>query len=175
LVFALQAVCFYGLNAWIASAYVEWGWSALEAGWLLAVLNFVTLPSSFLVGLVGDRFPRPLALTLAAGLLFVGLMGAAAEPSAGWLWTIVAGFACGALFPLILTMSVDVAQSPREAGAIAGVTLAIGYSVAGLAPVLLGAIRDATHDFATAFTVLAGVSLLLLLASLGLPWQRARS
>lgn len=166
-VFGLQAICFYGLNAWLASAYAEWGWTPLHASWLVAILNFVTLPSSLLVGLIGDRLSRPLSLTLSAGLLVVGLAGMVIMPSStGWLWAAIAGFACGMLFPLILTMSVDAAHGPRDAGAVAGVTLAVGYCVASVAPVMLGIVRDVTHDFAAAFSFLAAISILLFLASL---------
>jgi CP family cyanate transporter-like MFS transporter len=166
-VFGLQAICFYGLNAWLASAYAEWGWTPLHASWLVAILNFVTLPSSLLVGLIGDRFSRPLSLTLSAGLLVVGLAGMVIMPSStGWLWAAIAGFACGMLFPLILTMSVDAAHGPRDAGAVAGVTLAVGYCVASVAPVMLGIVRDVTHDFVAAFSFLAAISILLFLASL---------
>jgi CP family cyanate transporter-like MFS transporter len=165
-IFGLQAICFYGLNAWLASAYAEWGWTPLHASWLVAVLNFVTLPSSLLVGLIGDRFSRPVSLALSAGLLAVGVAGMVLMPSStGWLWAAVAGLACGMLFPLILTMSVDAAHGPRDAGAVAGVTLAVGYCVASVAPVMLGAVRDLTHDFGAAFSFLLAVSLLLLLAS----------
>ena len=162
LVFGLQAVCFFGLNAWLATAYVEWAWPANRAGWLVATLNLATLPSSLLVGLLGNRVAPALLLSFAAGALFFALCGTAAVPELGWLWTSVAGFACGALFPLILIMGVNAARTPNEAAAISGVILSIGYLVAGTAPVLLGAVRDLARGFAWAFACLAAVSLVLL-------------
>ncbi len=166
--FALQAVCFFGLNAWLPSASLEWGWSAVHASWLVAALNFITVPASLLIGAVGDRLSRPKALCIASGVLCFGLAGMALLPALIWIWTAVAGLACGALFPLIMTMTVDAAKDPREAASIASVTLAVGYVVAGLSPVALGAIREMATDFTSAFAFLAAVALILLAACLNL-------
>ncbi len=173
IVFGLQALCFFGLNAWLANTYVERGWTVIRSGWLVATLNFVTLPSSLLVGLIGDRVSRRAYLVLASVMLFCGISGAVLVPSAGWLWTVIAGVACGALFPLILTLSVEIAASPKEAGAIAGLALAVGYLIAGLGPFVLGAARDAAGSFASGFYLLIAVSLLLVGACLVLARRHA--
>jgi CP family cyanate transporter-like MFS transporter len=98
-VVGLQGICFYGLNARLAAAFVERGWTGAEAGWLVAILNFVTLPATLLVALVGDRMSRPIHLVGAAFLLFIAITGVAHMPNDAWVWTVAAGFACGSLFP----------------------------------------------------------------------------
>lgn len=54
-IFALQAVTFYGFNAWLADAYVERGWSETASGGLVAPMNGVTLVGGIGTALVADR------------------------------------------------------------------------------------------------------------------------
>ena len=57
------------------------------------------------------------------------------------------GFGLGAVFPLSLTLPVDVAVDPAEVGAVAALMLLGGYLISAVGPVLLGLVRDATGDF----------------------------
>ena len=101
--------------------------------------------------------------------------GIALAPRGGWLWVVLAGVGIGVLFPLLMTLPLDLARRPSETAAIAGVMLGIGYSVAALAPTGLGAIRDATGSFAGSVAVLAIVSAVMVaLAALCSP-QRLRN
>ena len=65
------------------------------------------------------------------------------------------------MFPLCLTMCLDVAHEPVAAGAAAALMLLGGYLVAGLAPFGLGAVRDLTGSFSASLWVLFGTALLL--------------
>ncbi|HVZ14271.1 MAG TPA: MFS transporter [Bauldia sp.] len=165
-IFGLQAICFFGLNTWLLSASIEWGWSELQASWLVGALNVLTVPGSLAVGLLGERLSRQTALCIAASLLAVALTGIAFFNAALWIWVVFAGLACGALFPLIMAMTVDAGRDAKETASIAGVTLAFGYAVGGAAPAVLGAIRDAAHDFRGAFATLIVSALILVVASL---------
>jgi CP family cyanate transporter-like MFS transporter len=55
LVFGFQALCFFGLNAWLADALIEQGWSDGNAGALVALLNLVAVPGVLLVSFLGGR------------------------------------------------------------------------------------------------------------------------
>ena len=99
-----------------------------------------------------DRRPLLLGASLA---LLIGTVGVAALPGAAYAWTLLGGLGMGVLFTIMLTLPLDLSAHPTEAGAIAGVMLAGGYTTAALAPVLLGALRDATGSFSA---VLAGVA-----------------
>ena len=70
-------------------------------------------------------------------------------------WAVVLGLSLGAIFPLVLTLPVDVADSPGDVGATAALMLLGGYVLSSIGPVLLGAVRDATGDFGTSLWVLA--------------------
>ena len=157
-IFGLQGLCFFGLNAWLAASYIERGWDAASAGGLVGLLNLVTLPATVLFGLIGDRTSRRRYLVAASLLLTVSIAGSAVAPSVAWLWTAGAGIACGSLFPLAMALSVEVGSSSHDASAVAGLMLGLGYLMAGSAPILLGAARDVTGSFT------AGLWLLVLLA-----------
>jgi CP family cyanate transporter-like MFS transporter len=174
-VFALQSVVFYGITTWIAAAFQENGWSAGAAGALVAVFGFSQVAGGLLIPWLADRQGSRrrwlLGLTSAVAVATFGL---AAVPDAGFLWTVMAGLAIGAVFPLCLAMCLDVAHEPVAAGAAAALMLLGGYLVAGTAPFGLGVIRDATGSFSASLWALFGTALLLVCACLPLSATRLR-
>ena len=147
-VFFLMATSFYGLNAWLPDAYVEQGWSKGSAGALVAVFNAVTVPASLIVPWFADRAgSRRAYLVSATAILIVAMLGAVLYPEAGWFWAVLMGLAFGTQFPLVMTLPLDVARRPAEVGAVTGLMLGAGYTLAALSPFVLGAIRDATGSF----------------------------
>jgi CP family cyanate transporter-like MFS transporter len=167
LVFALGSTSFFGLNSWLPEAYVEHGWSESSAGSLLAVFNLATIPGTVLVPWIADRVgSRRHYLVASSGLFAAGVIGLALIPAAGWAFAAVAGSAAGALFPLVLTLPLDLAGSAAEVGALAGLMLGAGYSISALSPFLLGAVRDLSGSFSATLWIVAGVTLALAFACL---------
>jgi MFS transporter, CP family, cyanate transporter len=174
-VFALQSIVFYGVTTWIADAYQESGWSPGDAGALVAVFGFSTIPGGLLVPWLADhRGSRRGWLLGLAGLAVIATFGLAALPGGGVVWTVMVGIAIGATFPLCLAMCLDVAHEPGDAGAAAALMLLGGYVIAALAPFGLGAVRDLTGSFSASLWALFGTSLLLVVACLPLTATRLR-
>ncbi|MCL4290929.1 MAG: MFS transporter [Thermoleophilia bacterium] len=158
-VFCLMAVVFYGLTAWLPDVYVERGWSESSAGGLIAVLNLASLPTTLLVPWLADHYgSRRLYLVSAAGLMTGALVGVVLAPGGAWAWAALTGIAIGALFPLVLTLPLDVADRPEHVGAVAGLMLGAGYAFSAVAPFGLGAIRDAAGDYTTVLWVIVAAS-----------------
>jgi CP family cyanate transporter-like MFS transporter len=175
-VFCLTGILFYGLTAWLPDAYVERGWSDGRAGALIAVLNIASLPTTLAVPWLADHYgSRRLYLVSAATLMSGALLGFVLVPGAGFAWAVVAGIAIGTLFPLVMTLPLDVAHSPADVGAIAGLMLGAGYTLAAVAPLGLGAVRDASGSFTTVLWIIAGCSLALLAAVATLSPERLRA
>ena len=174
--FSAMGIVFYGLTSWIPDIYVEHGWTPESAGALVAALTAIAAPVSLLVPWLADRRgSRRLYLVASCSMMLAASCGIALAPRGGWLWVVLAGVGIGVLFPLLMTLPLDLARRPSEMAAIAGVMLGIGYSVAALAPTGLGAIRDATGSFAGSVAVLAIVSAVMVaLAALCSP-QRLRN
>jgi CP family cyanate transporter-like MFS transporter len=173
LVFAMIAVCFFGLSAWLSDAYVEHGWSEGSAGALLAVVQAVTVPTGLAIPWLADRWgSRRFYLGTAAAVQMGGLLGVQLAPGAGWLWAVILGMGIGTLFPLAMTLPLDLSHDPGQAGAVTGMMLGIGYSITGLAPLVLGLVRDATGSFSTSLWLIVGIQACLLVSSLWLTHER---
>jgi len=173
LLFGLMGVVYYGINSWLPDSYVERGWSEGSAGALLAVLNIAGLPASLLVPWLADRHgSRRTYLVALAAFLAVGLAALVLVPAGGYAWAALVGLAIGALFPLVLTLPLDVGRNAAEVGALAGLMLGAGYVLAALAPFALGAARDATGSFTTTLWTIVGAALVLLVVALPLRGER---
>ena len=68
------------------------------------------------------------------------------------------GVALGTVFPIALTMCLDVARGPAEAGAAAALMFLAGYPVAALGPLGAGALRDLTGSFDASLWALFGTA-----------------
>jgi len=166
LVFGLQAVCFFGLNAWLADALHEQGWTDGRAGALVALLNVIAIPAVVLVSLLGGRVigVAPYLATAAVGLV-VGTTGLVVtiEDGSAWVWVAVISLSLGSLFALAMTLSAAATDRPGEAAALASMQLGVGYTIAALAPLALGALRDMTGSFTAGLWLVAGIAALTVL------------
>ena len=116
----------------------------------------------------GDRRPW-LALTLILATLGFCAMGIVplATPWAPLAWVVVLGLGVGGLFPLALTLPLDYSADADEAGRLTAMTFFVGYIVAAVGPVAVGALRDATVGYGVPFVALAALSVGMLVASSG--------
>jgi CP family cyanate transporter-like MFS transporter len=165
-IFLLVTILFYALTAWLPDVLVEHGWSESSGGAALALLNAGTVTSTLVVGVIGHRArSRRQLLVPAAMLLVVGTLGVALAPGAGWIWAAACGFGIGVLFPVMMTLPVDVTDRPEAVGAVAGLMLFVGYVGAAPAPAALGALRDATGSYTATTWAMVGVAALVLVVA----------
>lgn len=171
--FGLMGLIYYGLNAWLADSFVERGWSESSAGGLVAVLSVAALVSSPVVPWLSDRHGSRRPFLLGLGVLNVaGLAGLLLLPGGAYVWVVLVGFAGGAMFPLVLTLPLDVSHRPDRVGSLVGMMLGVGYVISAASPFALGAVRDATGSFHGAMWSLVAVGAILLLAMLPLSRER---
>lgn len=172
-VFGLQGILYHGLNAWLPDVYVERGWSEARAGALVAVLNVASIPGSLVLPWFADRRgSRRAYLSSAAAVAVAASLGLVLGPTLGWLWAALAGFSLSALFSLGLTLPLDVADRPSEVGAVAAVTLGVGYVLSALGPLVLGAARDLSGGFETSLWFAVAISAALLVSTVPLSRER---
>jgi MFS transporter, CP family, cyanate transporter len=168
-VFGLQSVLFYGIVSWLPNVYVERGWDETEAGALIAVFNGIGLLTTVGLPLVADRLgARRPQLLVSAGVAVAGLVGIALAPDLAFLWVAVLGLSLGAVFPLVLTLPLDVAHDPARVGSVAALMLLGGYVLSSLGPVVLGTARDVTGNFEASLWILVAVAVLLVVSCLTL-------
>ncbi|HXG40867.1 MAG TPA: hypothetical protein VNJ28_07990, partial [Candidatus Limnocylindrales bacterium] len=89
----------------------------------------------------------------------------AALPALSVVWVVLLGLGLGAVFPLVLTLPVDVAERAEEVGGLAAIMLAGGYGLSSIGPVALGLIRDASGSFEASLWLLVGIGALLVAAA----------
>jgi len=172
-IFVLMAVLYYGVNAWLPDTYVEHGWSEARAAWLVAVFNLTALPWTIVFAYIADKIgSRRFYLVGGGAISSIGMLGIVLWPDGGFLWAIVLGVSAGAMFPLIMTLPLDVADEPAQVGAVAGMMLGVGYSLGALSPLVLGAIRDASGGFSAAMWLITGVTLTVTVLCFALTKER---
>jgi CP family cyanate transporter-like MFS transporter len=173
LAFGLQSVLFYAAIAWLPSIYAERGWSTSEAAALSAVFAALGIVTTLTVPLLARWIrSRRVQLAIAAAMALAGTVGIATgtitPPSVGATAFVAYGsvtllaFGIGIFFPILLTLPVETAGSPAESSALAALMLLVGYMLASIGPVVLGAARDATGSFGVAGWLLVGVSVVML-------------
>ncbi len=160
--FGLQSVLYYGIVAWLPNAFVERGWSTTAAGSLIAVFNGVGLVTTIGIPLVADRLgARRAQLLAASAVATVALVGIIVAPTLAYGWIAILGLALGVVFPLVLTLPLDVTDDPGQVGSVAALMLFGGYILSSIAPFLLGAARDLTGDFEASLWLLVTISVVL--------------
>jgi CP family cyanate transporter-like MFS transporter len=168
-VFGAQSLLYYSAIAWLPSVYADRGWNEADAGNLIAVLHAVGLATGIALPLFADRIgTRRSQLVTVSSVTLAGYLGIVLLPDLAWLWVAVLGFGLGAVFPLVLTLPVDVAQGPAAVGSTAAFMLLGGYVLSSAGPVVLGLLRDATGNYQVDLWLLVVLSVALLLASLAL-------
>jgi CP family cyanate transporter-like MFS transporter len=166
-IFGLVSITYYGINAWLPSAFSERGWSHSNAGALLTVLNAVSVPVMLLLAWRGDLFgSRRFWLAAGASLQLCGLAGVILAPAGGWLWAALIGAGIGLLFPSLMTMPLDVADRPADVAAMAAMMLGIGYTLSAAGPFLPGLVRDVAGSFTLALWLIFAVTGVILLIAL---------
>jgi MFS transporter, CP family, cyanate transporter len=160
--FVCVAVNYYGLGAWLPDAYQERGWSEGHAALLIGIFNLATLPAGVFVTFFGDRLgSRRTYMLFAAVALTAGTVLLIEAPTGAYAWAFVGGFGNGMMFPLMMSMPLDVARRPADVSAVTGMMLGFGYTLAAIAPFALGAIRDSTGSFRTSLWLLACITTVL--------------
>jgi MFS transporter, CP family, cyanate transporter len=175
LVFGLQSILFYGAVAWLPNVFVERGWSTVEAGSLVAIFNAVGLATTLGIPLVADRIgERRPQLVFASASATVAVVGITALPEFACGWVVLLGLALGMIYPLVLTLPLDVTDDPGRVGSVAALMLLGGYILSSTGPIALGAARDATGNFGASLWILVAVSGALIACCLFLSPSRLR-
>jgi MFS transporter, CP family, cyanate transporter len=78
------------------------------------------------------------------------------------------------MFPLTLTLPLDLEEQPGLVGALVGMMLGVGYTIGALSPLLLGAVRDATGSYAGSLWLIVAFCAGLLALVVALPRRGAR-
>ncbi len=151
----LQSLAFFVLIAWLASIERAAGISRTSAGFHLLLLNLFSLFGTLLCSRLIHRLPdqRPIAIGGSA-LLAAALAGLLVAPSLAVLWASLAGLSCGVTLVLALSLFGLRTRHHVQAGALSGMAQSVGYAIAAIGPILIGAVHQATSSWTPALTIL---------------------
>jgi CP family cyanate transporter-like MFS transporter len=103
------------------------------------------------------RTQRPLIAAVAVSYL-IGLGGLLVAPASGTLvWVAAFGLAQGSGFALALTLIVLRSPTPLVAARLGGVAQCLGYLLAALGPLVIGALHDLTGGWSWPVALLLAV------------------
>lgn len=167
---ACQSWQFYSSLAWLAPTYESVGWSARDAGLLMAVFTGAQLVSGLVAPTLLDHVADARVLLVGATALGgSGEVGVWLAPDAApWLWALLLGAGQGACFALGLALLVRYAATPRDSARLTAMAFLVSYTVASFGPATMGAVEDVTSSFAVLWALLALASLPQLAFALGL-------
>lgn len=165
----LQSFGYYTLVTWVPTIFQQHGVSAGTAGWLLSLAGFSSLPTAFLAPVLASTPARARLVVVGAMVADgVALGGLLWHPVAGaFAWMILLGLASGTAISLALSFIVARAPSPHRAAELSGMAQMVGYLLASLGPLVLGALRDATGGWTVPLAVMVVALVPELLSGLG--------
>lgn len=165
----LQSLGFYVTVAWLPVILHDRGISVGAAGWMLSLLQFISLPASFLIPVIADRLTHQKWLTAMVSFLYIagfsGLM--ISSTSLVFLWIIILGIGQGSAISLALLLFGLRSRNAQQAAELSGMAQSIGYLLAAVGPILFGFFRDITHTWTVPLSFIVITSVLMLLSGIG--------
>ena len=154
--FGLQSMCYAAVINWVAEIYVRAGWSAGAAALAPAAVSLLNVPAALVIPALSDGRERGTWLLGAALAMGTGLLGLAFAPTlAPWLWLIVFSLGSGALFPLVLTLPLDLGETEGAVTELTSWMLGFGYILSATGPLVVGGLYDLTGAFVLPMASLA--------------------
>jgi MFS transporter, CP family, cyanate transporter len=165
----IQSLLFYSTVAWLPEILRSHGIGAGAAGALLSMALIVGIPAGLVVAVAAGRMPDQRSIAaIATGIVSVGFVGLLVAPAAAAaVWAVLLGGGLGAWFTLTLTLMVLRAPDARHAAALSGMAQSVGYLLAAIGPVAVGALHDLTDGWTASVAVLLALTVPGLAASLG--------
>jgi CP family cyanate transporter-like MFS transporter len=142
-------VQFYSIGAWLPTLLADAGVPVSEGGLLLGLANVIGAVGALLAPAQAGRMRTQRPLILAVSLAYVvGIGGLLVAPAGATLvWVAAFGLAQGSGFALALTLIVLRSPTPLVAARLGGVAQCLGYLLAALGPLVLGALHDGTDGW----------------------------
>ncbi|MDT7652578.1 MAG: transporter, family, cyanate transporter [Pseudonocardiales bacterium] len=156
---AAASLLVYGWMTWLAPYVASLGWSDQRAGILLGVWAVAQIPGALFLPALAERHRRwRFWSAVALGCTAVGTLGVLLVPLAPvvgpWPWAVLIGIGSGAGFPLGLAVVAWRTPDAAASASTSGMALGVGYTVAGLGPLVMGLIVDLSGGYPAAIAVL---------------------
>ncbi|MGO2278993.1 MULTISPECIES: MFS transporter [unclassified Psychrobacter] len=168
----LQSLLFYTIASFLPSIWVSKGLSAVSAGQMNAVFQFMA-PISILslTWLVNRGRPIQALAVFAAVLNVVGILGVSyLSTDLAWLWSGMMGMGCAAIFTLCMMLFSMRTYTTNQASELSGMAQAVGYVIAFFGPLGTGWLHEMTDSWSMPLFIL----LILMIANVVIAWLVSR-
>lgn len=169
--FGLQACVAYVAMGWLSELFVSVGVTRTDAGLMLALINLIGIPLSFIIPPIALN--RPSQSGWIVGLACCSLAAVAglaiAPAAAPWLWTVLLGTGM-AVFPLGLGVIALRTRESAETTDLSAMAQGFGYLIGAAGSFLFGVLHGATGSW-TPSLVLLGV---VIVVEMVLGWVAGR-
>ena len=154
--FAIQSAGFYATLAWLPSVFHSHGASSSKAGLLLSIALVVGLIPALTVPTMAARASDQRAFVFGfVACIAAGWIGVIVAPmSLPYLWVVLLGFGQNAAFPLALTLIVLRGGTVTSTAGLSTLVQTVGYMIAAVAPLAIGAVHDVSGSWTPALFVL---------------------
>ena len=165
--FGLQSMIYYGTATWFPTILVSKGFTLSNAGFAVSITGLL----GSLVGIAAPYYSSKLSdlrLLLAIVGSAITLCFIAIIFDHGWhliIWLLISNIGLSISFPLSLLLTVTRSTGAGETRSLSIMAQAIGYSMAAIAPGIVGALFDATLNWNIALII--PVVLSIALAAIG--------
>jgi len=172
--FAVQALNCYVMIGWLPSLLGDSGVSAVSSGLLLAVMQGVGIPTTFIVlALTSTPERTRLAFLVVSVSMIAGFTGLLVAPASGTVvWVTLVGVGLCS-FPLILATISRSGTTAAEVTAVSALAQSVGYLVAAVGSTLFGLLGTLTGGWVLPMGVLLLFAMLQLV--LGLAFTKRTS
>lgn len=156
----LQSLGFYTTIAWLPSIVHDHGVGEAAAGWQLFLFQIVGLvSSSALPVLVRRRMDQRFLAAAASAIVALSFALLALAPQLAVVSSVLTGLGGGACLVLALAFQGQRAANASQAAALASMAQSVGYLVAAVGPLLLGALHDLTGGWTLPLLLLVALTL----------------
>ncbi len=153
--FGLQSFNFYSTTAWLPTILIGYGYDPVFAGFMLSLVNFVSMLPALVVPLILARITNQAAFTIVvSAVYFIAVGGFLAMPAFAVLWMALLGLAQGAGLGLGLTFIVLRSPDAAYATKLSGMAQSWGYLFAASGPLAVGALYDVSSAWVMSLLLL---------------------
>ncbi|WP_435949892.1 MFS transporter [Psychrobacter sp. DM8] len=145
----LQSLLYYTVASFLPSIWVSKGLSAVKAGQMGSVFQFMAPVAIIsLTWLVNRGRPIQALTVLAAVLNVVGVLGMSyLSADLAWLWSGMMGAGCSAIFTLSMMLFSLRTYTPNQASELSGMAQTVGYLIAFFGPLGAGWLNEVSGDW----------------------------
>ncbi|WP_227500335.1 MFS transporter [Psychrobacter arcticus] len=168
----IQSLLYYTVASFLPSILVSKGMSAVSAGQMGSVFQFMApLAILSLTWLINRGRPTQALAVFAAVLNVIGILGLSyTSTDLAWLWAGFMGAGCSAIFTLSIMLFSLRTYTTNQASELSGMAQFVGYIIAFFGPLGTGWLHEVTDSWDLPLLI----TLILMIVNVGIAWLVSR-